>query len=271
MRRRRRLPDRALFDLGVPVLGICYGLQLLAQYLGGKVENGQKREYGKGTLRVKDPFCPLFAGLPKELQVWNSHGDRLTKLPAAFKSVAVTDNSAYAAIERRDAQVVRPAVSPGGGPHAAGQDHHRQFRAPHLRLRQELDDAELRRPGRGGDSQAGRRGAGDPRPERRCGFERRRGPAPQGHWRPAHVHLRQQRPAARARAGGRARSLWPPLPDQAAVRGRLEALPAAAAWASPTPSASARSSGAPSSRYSRGPPGAPARRSSSRRARFTRT
>jgi GMP synthase (glutamine-hydrolysing) len=95
------LPDRALFDLGIPVLGICYGLQLLAQYLGGKVEPGQKREYGKSTLRVKDPFCPLFAGLPKMLQVWNSHGDRLTKLPAGFKAVAVTENSDFAAIEER--------------------------------------------------------------------------------------------------------------------------------------------------------------------------
>jgi GMP synthase (glutamine-hydrolysing) len=95
------LPDRAIFTLGIPVLGICYGLQLLAQYLGGKVEPGQKREYGKGTLRVKDSRCPLFANLPKAVQVWNSHGDRLTKLPTGFKSVAVTENSAYAAIENR--------------------------------------------------------------------------------------------------------------------------------------------------------------------------
>ena len=99
------LPDRAIFELGIPVLGICYGLQLLAQYLGGKVEPGQKREYGKGTLRVKDSRCPLFANLPKTLQVWNSHGDKLTKLPAGFKSVAVTENSAYAAIEHRAAKM----------------------------------------------------------------------------------------------------------------------------------------------------------------------
>src|SRR5205085_2319353 len=65
------LPDAAIFTLGIPVLGICYGLQLLAQYLGGKVEPGLKREYGKGTLRVKDSFCPLFANLPEQLQVWN--------------------------------------------------------------------------------------------------------------------------------------------------------------------------------------------------------
>ncbi len=95
------LPDPAIFELGLPVLGICYGLQLLAQYLGGKVEPGQKREYGKGTLRVKDRTCPLFAGLPGTLQVWNSHGDKLTRLPTGFQPVAVTENSAYAAIGNR--------------------------------------------------------------------------------------------------------------------------------------------------------------------------
>jgi GMP synthase (glutamine-hydrolysing) len=98
---RAPLPDRALFQLGVPVLGICYGVQLLAQYLGGKVEPGQKREYGKGALRVEDRSSPLFAGLPATLQVWNSHGDRLTKPPLGFKAVATTENSRYAAIENR--------------------------------------------------------------------------------------------------------------------------------------------------------------------------
>jgi GMP synthase (glutamine-hydrolysing) len=83
------------------MLGICYGLQVLAQFLGGKVESGQKREFGKGTLKVRDSFCPLFANLPEQLQVWNSHGDKLTRLPTGFKSVAVTENSDYAGIENR--------------------------------------------------------------------------------------------------------------------------------------------------------------------------
>ena len=95
------LPDPVIFQLGFPILGICYGLQLLAQYLGGKVEPGQKREYGKGTLTVKDRACPLFVNLPAALQVWNSHGDKLTQRPAGFKSVAVTQNSDYAVIEHR--------------------------------------------------------------------------------------------------------------------------------------------------------------------------
>src|SRR5205085_2555904 len=62
------LPDKRIFELGIPVLGICYGLQLLAQYLGGKVEPGQKREYGKGALAVKDTSSALFVTLPAKLQ-----------------------------------------------------------------------------------------------------------------------------------------------------------------------------------------------------------
>jgi GMP synthase (glutamine-hydrolysing) len=95
------LPDKAVFNLGLPLLGVCYGLQLLGHFLGGKVEKGEKREYGKGALTVTDSFCPLFANLPESLQVWNSHGDKLTKLPKGFKSVAVTENSQFAAIEDR--------------------------------------------------------------------------------------------------------------------------------------------------------------------------
>ena len=95
------LPDKSIFDLGVPVLGVCFGVQLFAHFLGGKVEKGLKREYGKGTLTIKDSTCALFAKLPASLQVWNSHGDKLTKLPNGFKPVAVTENSEYAAIENR--------------------------------------------------------------------------------------------------------------------------------------------------------------------------
>jgi GMP synthase (glutamine-hydrolysing) len=95
------LPDKKIFELGVPVLGICYGVQLLAQFLGGRVEKGLKREYGKGMLRVTNGHSPLFANLPKTLQVWNSHSDKLTRLPRGFTSAAVTDNSEYAAIENR--------------------------------------------------------------------------------------------------------------------------------------------------------------------------
>ena len=98
------LPDKAIFKLGIPVLGICYGVQVMGHFLGGKVEKGSKREYGKGTLTVLDSSCALFKNLPSELQVWNSHGDKLTRLPKNFVAVATTPNSEYAAIENSEKQ-----------------------------------------------------------------------------------------------------------------------------------------------------------------------
>jgi GMP synthase (glutamine-hydrolysing) len=71
---------------------------MLAESLKGRVEPGLKREYGKGTLEIKDKTCPLFRGLPKRIQVWNSHSDKLTKLPRGFTTVAVTENSDFAAV-----------------------------------------------------------------------------------------------------------------------------------------------------------------------------
>ncbi len=93
-------PDPGIFDLGVPILGICYGMQLMGHHLGGKVEHGEKREYGSGTLRVKETASPLFHALPDHLDIWNSHGDKLTKLPRGFRTVAATENSPFAAIEQ---------------------------------------------------------------------------------------------------------------------------------------------------------------------------
>jgi GMP synthase (glutamine-hydrolysing) len=94
------LPDRAIFALGVPVLGICYGIQLMGYLLKGKVSKSTHREYGHGNLRVKTPGR-LFAKLPKKLRVWNSHGDRLIKLPPGFVAIGTTENSEFAAIEDR--------------------------------------------------------------------------------------------------------------------------------------------------------------------------
>lgn len=90
-------PDPKVFALGVPVLGICYGLQLMAKMLGGAVVKGTRREYGHGSLSFKGG-CALLKGLESPIQVWNSHGDRLEKLPEGFKAVGTTENSAYALI-----------------------------------------------------------------------------------------------------------------------------------------------------------------------------
>ncbi|MGB0581096.1 MAG: glutamine-hydrolyzing GMP synthase, partial [Limisphaerales bacterium] len=99
------LPDKKIFELDVPMIGICFGVQLLAQFLGGRVEKSDKREYGKGTLNVTDRKSALFAGLPGKIQVWNSHSDKLTKLPRQFKAIATTENSAFAAIEHRKRKI----------------------------------------------------------------------------------------------------------------------------------------------------------------------
>jgi GMP synthase (glutamine-hydrolysing) len=94
-------PEKAIFDLGVPVLGICYGIQLLGFLLGGKIENSEEREYGKGSLEITGE-SPLFEGIRKSIKVWNSHGDKLTALPEGFKAVAKTENSNFAAIENSE-------------------------------------------------------------------------------------------------------------------------------------------------------------------------
>lgn len=95
-------PDPALFDLGLPVLGICYGLQLMFFHLGGQVEASKKREYGAGTLQVTAADCPLFHALPEKLDVWNSHGDKVNGLPPGFRAVASTENSDFAAVEHAE-------------------------------------------------------------------------------------------------------------------------------------------------------------------------
>jgi GMP synthase (glutamine-hydrolysing) len=93
-------PDPEIFRLGVPILGICYGVQLMGHFLGGKVAPGKAREYGHGVLTVKRPGA-LFAGLPRKLRVWNSHVDKLTRLPPGFQATGTTENSPFAVIEDR--------------------------------------------------------------------------------------------------------------------------------------------------------------------------
>jgi len=87
-----------VFGLGVPVLGVCYGLQLLAHQLGGRVRPASRREYGRAEFEVTAD-SPLFAGLPRSLAVWNSHGDHVEELPPGFRAVGRTANAEAAAIE----------------------------------------------------------------------------------------------------------------------------------------------------------------------------
>jgi GMP synthase (glutamine-hydrolysing) len=92
---------QAVFEAGVPVLGICYGQMLLATQLGGKVESGHAREFGRAEVSVKAP-SELFAGVWSDgakHTVWMSHGDRITKLPPGFVVKGVSENAPFAVIE----------------------------------------------------------------------------------------------------------------------------------------------------------------------------
>lgn len=89
--------DPEVFRLGIPVLGICYGMQLMCEALGGKAVRTQAREYGPAECRIAE-HGSLFAGLPECIQVWMSHGDQVRDLPADFQSLACTDHCPNAAV-----------------------------------------------------------------------------------------------------------------------------------------------------------------------------
>ena len=90
-------PDSKIFDLNIPILGICYGLQIIVDNMGGSITRTDKREYGKATLSIPSEE-KLFYGIGSKTDVWMSHGDATEILPDNFKSIATTENSPYAAI-----------------------------------------------------------------------------------------------------------------------------------------------------------------------------
>jgi GMP synthase (glutamine-hydrolysing) len=92
--------DPKIFGLGIPVLGICYGLMQMAHHLGGKVVFTGRREYGAGMLHISNS-SELFDGLGPQLDVWNSHGDEVTALPHGFRVAATTQGCDFAAVEDR--------------------------------------------------------------------------------------------------------------------------------------------------------------------------
>lgn len=91
--------DRSLFEAGVPVFGMCYGFQLMAQTLGGTVDNSGAREYGRTELAVSKPSSTLFEGTPAEQSVWMSHGDACSAAPEGFTVTGSTDVVPVAAFE----------------------------------------------------------------------------------------------------------------------------------------------------------------------------
>lgn len=94
--------DSEIFKLGIPILGICYGMQLMSYDLGGKVEKADNSEYGRADIEVLDDEAVLFKGLPKKQYVWMSHGDLVTQAPAGFEVTATSKNCPIASIADND-------------------------------------------------------------------------------------------------------------------------------------------------------------------------
>jgi GMP synthase (glutamine-hydrolysing) len=90
--------DKKVFELNVPILGICYGLQLLAYLFGGRVEKSKSREYGKAIIKI-EKHKDLFKGFKRKLPVWMSHGDYVSKLPKGYKRLASSENIPFAAVK----------------------------------------------------------------------------------------------------------------------------------------------------------------------------
>jgi len=97
--------DPDIFKLGVPILGICYGMQLLSERLGGRLESGGNREYGRAMVENLAPKSPLFRNISDTTQVWMSHSDHVSKLPYGFYPIAKTESIPYAAIGNDDDRI----------------------------------------------------------------------------------------------------------------------------------------------------------------------
>ncbi len=123
------LSDPGIFGLGLPILGICYGAQLMIQQMGGRVEKAVKREFGKSDLTIRYTEG-LFAGLEADgirYQVWMSHGDRVEVVPSGFEATAVSANSPYAALRHKEKPFVAVQFHPEVAHTLIGTDILRNF------------------------------------------------------------------------------------------------------------------------------------------------
>ncbi|RQW73432.1 glutamine-hydrolyzing GMP synthase [Lysinibacillus composti] len=118
--------DEAIFDLGLPILGICYGMQLMAHTLGGKVESADTREYGKAEINVTTDN-KLFGELPKEQVVWMSHGDHVTEVPDGFEVIATSSSCPISAMANAKRKFYAVQYHPEVRHSVYGNDLLRQF------------------------------------------------------------------------------------------------------------------------------------------------
>ena len=194
--------DPRVLAMGIPTLGVCYGLHYIVHHLGGKVRSAPKREYGHAEVEIEDRGLELFAGLPPSIQVWMSHGDEAEALPAGFRRVAVTQN-ALAGIANEERRIWAVQFHP--------EVHHTplgpQLLGNFLRIcgaRGDWTPAHFIESNSGCDPRTGRHGSRDLRPFRRRGFFSGCDAGAQGDRQPTDLHLCEQRRAAQKRIPKRA-------------------------------------------------------------------
>jgi GMP synthase (glutamine-hydrolysing) len=119
--------DARVLDIDVPVLGICYGMQLMTATLGGGVASAPQREFGHATIRVNAGETALFTGVPPELRVWASHGDYVTAAPTGFSVVATSANAPVAAMQDQERRLYALLFHPEVAHTESGTDILRNF------------------------------------------------------------------------------------------------------------------------------------------------
>jgi GMP synthase (glutamine-hydrolysing) len=121
--------DPKVLELGIPVLGICYGMQWITHALGGKVQTAERREYGRAQLQLgaaANASSPLFANIPASFRIWNNHGDKVLALPEGFQAVGHSDN-AIAAVENSERRIYAVQFHPEVRHTERGNDLLRNF------------------------------------------------------------------------------------------------------------------------------------------------
>ena len=197
----------AVFELGVPVLGICYGMQTMAEQLGGRVSGSDHREFGYAQVTVTAPCRLLQRALRSPRRSGPLRARRVDEPRRSSRGACRPDscrwrasaNAPLAAMADETRQLLRRAVSSRGHAHAAGRAHARALRARDLRLRSPLGRRQHHRGCHRARARAGGQRQGAARPVGRRRFVGGRGTAAPGDRRPADLRVRRPRPAARRR------------------------------------------------------------------------
>ncbi len=214
--------DPEIFSLDIPVLGICYGLMLMAHHLGGQVVFTGRREYGAGTLHIANG-SQLLDGLGPQIDVWNSHGDEVTALPKGFRAAGRTESSNFAAVEDPQRKLYGLQFHPEVAHTPRGKEILQNF-VYHIchctmdwTMGSFIEEACARIREQVGE--AGRRSKSRARFERRGRFVRYRGTPAPGDRGSAYLHFREQWFAALPRGRNRATGFRRKFPCASEIRG----------------------------------------------------